>query len=153
MGAINERDIMRKLLVLMVSALSLTAAGCGGAAADPSDAAAAPETGSRSVQAAGLQVTRFITPRFAVEQDREGVKTLYPIRSEVIDRKNPISTRPSGWESGNSPAASVTCNSFSVTQVSTGARVCGMKCTDNTYYKMDCNADIFADGFDIVATE
>ncbi|SEU28436.1 hypothetical protein SAMN05443639_113163 [Stigmatella erecta] len=50
-------------------------------------------------------------------------------------------------------AAWETCNSFSVTQVSTGARICGMKCTDNTYYRMDCKADIFANGFDIVATE
>jgi hypothetical protein len=148
-GASDKRDIMRKLFGMVV-ALSLTAAGCGGAATDTS---AAPETNSESVQAAGLQETRFVTPRYVVEQNLEGAKTLFPIRNQVIDRKNPISTKPTGWQSGNSPAASVTCNSFSVTQVSTGARVCGMKCTDNTYYKMDCNADIFASGFDIIATE
>lgn len=151
--AIDRRDIVRKLFGMMVFALSLTTAGCGGSATDPVDTSAALETGSTTVQAATVQVTRFITPRFVVERDTTGAKTLYPVRNEEIDRKTPISTTTTGWQSGNSPAASVTCNSFSVTQVSSGARICGMKCTDNTYYRMDCGADIFANGFDIVATE
>jgi hypothetical protein len=143
---------MRKFFGMMGVALSVMALGCGGSTPDASEASATGEQGLSPAPMAG-QATKFITPRFVVEKDSAGGKTLFPVKNQEIDRRSPIATKPSGWEIGNSPASSVTCNSFSVTQVSTGARICGMKCTDNTYYRMDCKADIFADGFDIVATE
>jgi hypothetical protein len=151
-GALDKGDTMRKFFGMMGVALSVMAVGCGGSTPDASETQAAWEQGLSPSPTAG-QSTRFITPRFVVEKDSTGTKTLFPVKNQEIDRRNPIVTKASAWETGNSPAASVTCNSFSVTQVSTGARVCGMKCTDNTYYRMDCKADIFADGFDIVATE
>ncbi|MDC0711759.1 hypothetical protein POL68_25040 [Stigmatella sp. ncwal1] len=143
---------MRKFFGMMGVALSVMAVGCGGSTTDPLETPTAAEQRLTPAPTAG-QVTKFITPRFVVEKDSAGGKILFPVKNQEIDRKSPIATSPSGWETGNSPAASVTCNSFSVTQVSTGARICGMKCTDNTYYRMDCKADIFANGFDIVATE
>jgi len=48
--------------------------------------------------------------------------------------------------------AITSCWSYHATS-SCGDEACGMKCSDQTYYAMDCGADIFDGGFDIEHTE
>ena len=90
---------------------------------------------------------------FVVEVGSNGAKTIYPVAKGAPDRRRPISTVISDWHVENPPATAITCASYHVTQGSSGATKCGMKCSDGTWYGMDCGADIFGSGFDIISVE
>ena len=52
----------------------------------------------------------------------------------------------------------VTCYTYRITdgnrnRSTYGQSKCGVKCSDNTFYGMKCDADIFKDGFDIDVVE
>ncbi|MFP2907101.1 hypothetical protein ACLESD_19040 [Pyxidicoccus sp. 3LFB2] len=142
---------MRKLFATMGFALSLTVVGCGEAATNLSERPAAQETSAGTVRALADVETDFNTPRFVVEEDDKGTRVLHPVIDKKIDRLTRYETKRDGWESGTHEGGSITCNAYIVRRAGGGTVGCGMVCSDNTYYPMDCDADIFKGVFDISA--
>jgi hypothetical protein len=86
--------------------------------------------------------------------DASGTRSLHAVRRGVVGDTIALPRTTAGWQIGNPvPAANIVCGTYHATQSSTGAVKCGVACSDNTYYSMDCNADIFAGGYDIVIVE
>ena len=85
-------------------------------------------------------------PSFSVRNDATGARILYSLKRGKSDHAQSIQTKKAGWSTGHPPVAlQVYCFRYH----NTGGAFCGVACTDNSWYPMDCGADIFGDGFDI----
>jgi hypothetical protein len=85
---------------------------------------------------------------FVFARDAAGQRILYPSRNGVVDRLHPISTDPSDWGNPASHQEPIVCESTHFVEHITQQEICVMFCSDGSHYKIPCNADIFADGFD-----
>jgi len=99
--------------------------------------------------------TKFTSlPSLTAETSSSGTKVLRRVRRGVPERGVVLATPAADWHTGNSPLSRNTgCFTYHVTNGSTGAVECGVFCDDNTYYSMNCGADIFASGYDIKYVE
>jgi hypothetical protein len=93
-------------------------------------------------------------PSLTTEIDASGSRVIHRVSRGVPDRRVVLQTNPVEWQSGNPvPSTAIACHTYHATQSSTGNVKCGVSCDDNSYYGMDCGADVFAGGYDIVIFE